>query len=830
MSKSLYSNPIGSVVREITSNCFDSHKEAGVDDAVVISKGEDDEGVFISFKDVGVGLSPNRIKDVYMNYLTSTKRNTNDQIGGWGLGSKTPLAYTDYFYIETVFDKIKYNYILSMGETIPTLDLLNQEETEQRNGTVITIYIKKDVNGGTSTSDLVLFEKELKAQLCYFDNVYFLGWGIDNNYRIFEQDHFKYRSKDRYSEEMHIMLGKVSYPIDWKEIQIERIEIPIGIKFEIGELQVTPNREALRYTDDIKSLVKERIQSAYDEVIRIFHEQNKPLDNYFDWYAVRKSKPHIEFSYLQGEGQDLEIYKLYIPNNNDVAKKYKLSFVDDLDFFKQDDLLSKLYSHVGSFKDRIIPKEGRKRSRRSIDYDAISELSADISLINKIYISDKSQLTEAFAYTMFNGHVFRSVPVIRKYSNSHLDYKNVKRNNNRSFIKVSEDKIKDWERLKKNDRDRNLYDMSETDRGQSSFGNSYTYFDLGIGIRFYKALKTLREQVKERFYEYEELSEYQLKEFKDWKDKNNKNLQRKLEGKVLVKNIVTKYSSDSYEWRVADTGSRRTKNFVHGINSYTGIVVYGFRDDTIKLKEAACFMTQFRSESRSTNHVSRGFVGRGIDHDIAYPQAFRVIQISQQNEKYFKGKPNMIHVDDLYTDNKLFRKLASSMKIEDYLSSINIARETDVKIYIKSLKNISSEVGEKLEFLYNYYKITSNKDVAGVDIERVQIKRAILKVAKENNLFDPLVEDVFKQLDIWFKGIEWIKYIEISDNTIPIILETLRANKKKLNLDYYQKIRKEADVTSVRVFKNYKEEVLQCEIVFPEESEQPKFKVLTNAA
>lgn len=29
-TKNVYSNPIGTVVREITSNCFDSHTEAGI--------------------------------------------------------------------------------------------------------------------------------------------------------------------------------------------------------------------------------------------------------------------------------------------------------------------------------------------------------------------------------------------------------------------------------------------------------------------------------------------------------------------------------------------------------------------------------------------------------------------------------------------------------------------------------------------------------------------------------------------------------------------------------------------------------------------------------
>lgn len=89
MSKSLYSNPIASIIREITSNCFDSHIEAGTDEPVVIkiSYSSGENNWYISFIDRGVGLSPDRIKKIYMNYFSSTKRDTNDQIGGFGLTS-----------------------------------------------------------------------------------------------------------------------------------------------------------------------------------------------------------------------------------------------------------------------------------------------------------------------------------------------------------------------------------------------------------------------------------------------------------------------------------------------------------------------------------------------------------------------------------------------------------------------------------------------------------------------------------------------------------------------------------------------------------------------
>ena len=67
LSRAFYSNPIGSICREITSNCFDSHIEAKVDEPVIIKKGYDEEGTYISFIDVGMGISTYRMKKIYMN-------------------------------------------------------------------------------------------------------------------------------------------------------------------------------------------------------------------------------------------------------------------------------------------------------------------------------------------------------------------------------------------------------------------------------------------------------------------------------------------------------------------------------------------------------------------------------------------------------------------------------------------------------------------------------------------------------------------------------------------------------------------------------------------
>ena len=75
-TKNIYSNPIGMVVREITSNCYDSHTEAKVNSPVVIRKTFDklDNSHYISFIDYGVGMSPDRVENIYGVYFKSTKR------------------------------------------------------------------------------------------------------------------------------------------------------------------------------------------------------------------------------------------------------------------------------------------------------------------------------------------------------------------------------------------------------------------------------------------------------------------------------------------------------------------------------------------------------------------------------------------------------------------------------------------------------------------------------------------------------------------------------------------------------------------------------------
>lgn len=269
LSKSIYSNPIGSIVRELVSNCFDSHIEQaeilGIEklEMPVVVKGFYEElDYYIGFEDFGVGMSTERFKGIYLNYMSSTKRDSNEQLGMFGLGSKSPFSYTDIFYVRTRHNQIEYYYMMSKGANgVPEWDLMYSKPTEESNGTLVKFKVDNSKYG----TDWRKFQAEIKSQLQYFDDVYVEDFDIENEYQILENRTFKYRV-DNPNNQMTILLGKVIYPINWEIIKRPQINIPIGVKFEIGDLVITPNRESIRYNDEVIAVINQKIDDCLEEV------------------------------------------------------------------------------------------------------------------------------------------------------------------------------------------------------------------------------------------------------------------------------------------------------------------------------------------------------------------------------------------------------------------------------------------------------------------------------------------------------------------------------------------------------------------------------------
>ena len=304
-TKSVYSNPIGTIVREITSNCFDSHVEAKVDSPVIIRLTEDKitNTKYINFIDYGVGMSPDRMENVFGVYFETTKSCDNEQIGGFGIGGKTPLAYKrstgfgegeydNSYNIITYFDGVRYEYLIYEGKDCPIFNLVSETPTTERNGTEVRVPVLD--------KDLGNFKREMVRQLYYFENVIFENLVDDeesmtgteetltNEFTIVRGKNFLFRGSE-YENKMHVCLGRVAYPINYETLGLDYslYKFPVALRLEVGDIDVIISREALDYNETTIKMLKKKLEAAKKEIIEMLVKQYDDIQTLEDYFKVK---------------------------------------------------------------------------------------------------------------------------------------------------------------------------------------------------------------------------------------------------------------------------------------------------------------------------------------------------------------------------------------------------------------------------------------------------------------------------------------------------------------------------------------------------------------
>ena len=139
----LYSHPKRTLVQEYICNARDAMREVGKGNEFEITVPNRLNPVF-KVRDFGPGISPERMRDVFIMYGASTKRGTNKQTGGFGIGAKSAWSYTDSFTIVSVVDGTKRTYVAHTGvNNNGRLDLIATDQTDEPNGTEIQVAVKQ---------------------------------------------------------------------------------------------------------------------------------------------------------------------------------------------------------------------------------------------------------------------------------------------------------------------------------------------------------------------------------------------------------------------------------------------------------------------------------------------------------------------------------------------------------------------------------------------------------------------------------------------------------------------------------------------------------------
>ena len=286
LSSNLYSNPEDSFIREIVSNGWDSHVEAGTTDTPLVVRFKYNNYDYnITIRDYGTGLSKEQFENIYCKIGTSTKRSSNNYLGCFGIGKFATMAVSKVAYITSYYNGVARLYIMTKDGNSITTNLMSETPTSEKNGLEITVK---------NISDKYRYREAFK-NLAFFPNVYIDGdFSEYNNIKIKRYKYFTVTTEEFSNK---LLLGNVLYPLDRSIIPVELREfydsiVKSGIvfNFNIGELQVTPNRESIIYNTQTNNLIIQRIKDAKEEMTSILKPFiEKDFDNPYLYYSIKRT-------------------------------------------------------------------------------------------------------------------------------------------------------------------------------------------------------------------------------------------------------------------------------------------------------------------------------------------------------------------------------------------------------------------------------------------------------------------------------------------------------------------------------------------------------------
>lgn len=333
LSSTLYNDKIGSIVREVSTNAVDGHTMAGKANVPFEIHLPDAFEPWFSVQDFGVGMSDETVNTVFTQYFNSTKDDSNECTGGFGIGAKSPFSYTDQFTVSSVHAGIRTVYSCFIAESgIPDLATMFSEPTDDPTGVEIKISVKQ--------SDYAKFAMAVKGQLKFFKvkpkvvNVPY-AFEFDKTFEgdaLAIADGFKLVKSTSGIHTGHIVQGNVGYPLDTARLNncstqvvsfVNRL-ISIGsfyIECPIGSIGVTASRESVEYTDATIKAIETRLLDIRNELIANAEKDIKGLNN---WQIAVKAN---DFDVLG----DVTAYSKFMDGTQTTPEYYHGSYQFDLD-------------------------------------------------------------------------------------------------------------------------------------------------------------------------------------------------------------------------------------------------------------------------------------------------------------------------------------------------------------------------------------------------------------------------------------------------------------------------------------------------------------------
>ena len=270
LSSGLYTNKPMAIVRELSANASDAHVLNGNQKTAFEVKLPNRLDNQFYIKDFGPGLTHEQVMKLYTTYFESTKSESNDFIGGLGLGSKSPFSYTDAFTVESRQNGVKRTYSAFVAENgVPQIVQLGENiPTNEPDGLTVGFPVQPN--------DYETFRKEAQRILPWFEPMpKVVGATITpKNAPVQSFDDLEMYDRipiwveNSWSKETFVRMGNVIYPLDWdasglsddKDIQTilnnHSRSSTLVFTIPIGSVEVAASREGLQYDRGSKASLK----------------------------------------------------------------------------------------------------------------------------------------------------------------------------------------------------------------------------------------------------------------------------------------------------------------------------------------------------------------------------------------------------------------------------------------------------------------------------------------------------------------------------------------------------------------------------------------------
>ena len=258
LSSGIYKYKIRAIVRELICNANDAHIASKSSNKWHVYAPTQLDDRFI-IQDFGSGLSEQDMFDVYASYFVSTKTNSSEMTGAYGLGAKSPFSYTDIFTIESCHNGkcTVYNAMVVAGE--PQLIKLHEEDFTEYTGIKVTVPTKKD-DLNSWVGEILNILKPFNPNLYEVHNI---EYQVDSFHKMenYSNDYF-YSAWD--GNKINAIYGNIVYRISADDLNYNCAWLGVSdsalyIHFDMDTLLPQPSREELQLDEMTKSNIIARL-------------------------------------------------------------------------------------------------------------------------------------------------------------------------------------------------------------------------------------------------------------------------------------------------------------------------------------------------------------------------------------------------------------------------------------------------------------------------------------------------------------------------------------------------------------------------------------------